>query len=796
MFGKQQQTCLNRTSIRRWRSLMGCSTYLKSGMVKLLLLFVFVLSSANSGAQELPEELAEIESQFSRIAKSADEYLKQADLGAFSSEALQKQLGRSPEAIGDWVAKNMSWVPYQGALKGADGTLRARRGNLLDQSIFIERLLHFAGYKTRIHEVGSSDNLKAALLDAFSQSGSSLSSAAEQATSNDQSVVGLSEQLRYSLIEELDESIGLHYEALARLLPADNNEPNDTTNALIDTEASTFYWVAYSEDGSQWQYMSPVPAVEITEDIANSSTYFDYSNLPNRVLHLVDFVLSVEVAEDGSDNITKSEVYKKALPLYAMTTPAITVNFSGDTAIDVGKMLRGESVEANDILELLALNSRWVPVFRINDEVETSSLGFDANGNLFSSDSINELAESKSAAVSGAASALGGLGGAATKKEQNTTLHNIVMDWTVHVPGKAVERYSRKLLPVIKNSDTNLVAQNLSTILQGQYSFAVQNARVNDDYINFRVANNYKDVQFILRYVFGKLKKGSDDYLDNVQKILSRRGNARAIDLLEFMSLRMLQQPNAYLHKANIIAYRDYIYAQSADENAQARERLFDIISNEIETGHNNAAELKIKAGIWDTELERALFQDADTVSNAAQHFSNNTGNEYTLIQTLTELPEADLSELEQHELSEELNQGYWIILASDSAELRTEDGHLVWWRFTPESSCMLGMGTNRFGASGQQVEYVVQLNRAIAFGNFLWDLGKCAGGASLAGGGFNAVTGGACVVCALVKAAISAAGARTGLSALEKANAKAVDTFLLKPLCAVAGAVAGAATR
>src|SRR5581483_8941313 len=60
------------------------------------------------------------------------------------------QTGVDRNALVAWVRGNVTWVPYQGALRGAVGVLMDRQGNSLDQSLLLAELLRLAGHETRL----------------------------------------------------------------------------------------------------------------------------------------------------------------------------------------------------------------------------------------------------------------------------------------------------------------------------------------------------------------------------------------------------------------------------------------------------------------------------------------------------------------------------------------------------------------------------------------------------------------------------------------------------------------------
>jgi len=72
------------------------------------------------------------------------------DRGQFEPVSLVGQLDADPTRIAAFVRSHIAFQPYPGALRGVKGTLMARAGNALDQSLLLAALLHDAGYDARV----------------------------------------------------------------------------------------------------------------------------------------------------------------------------------------------------------------------------------------------------------------------------------------------------------------------------------------------------------------------------------------------------------------------------------------------------------------------------------------------------------------------------------------------------------------------------------------------------------------------------------------------------------------------
>ena len=87
-----------------------------------------------------------------RTAAKLEAEIERIDTAQFNHEALLEELDYDFSAIFRFVRDSVAYERYSGALRGADGTLRAAAGNSLDQAILLAKLLRDAGYEARIAE--------------------------------------------------------------------------------------------------------------------------------------------------------------------------------------------------------------------------------------------------------------------------------------------------------------------------------------------------------------------------------------------------------------------------------------------------------------------------------------------------------------------------------------------------------------------------------------------------------------------------------------------------------------------
>lgn len=131
----------------------------------LSVLFAPTWSAAQDGAGLIDRSAFD----YAAIAASVDETTRRMqavradiDRARFDPEALIDALDYDADTALAFVREEIVFQPYEGALRGVVGTLRARAGNSLDQSILLASLLKSTGYDARVVRgtLGDADALR------------------------------------------------------------------------------------------------------------------------------------------------------------------------------------------------------------------------------------------------------------------------------------------------------------------------------------------------------------------------------------------------------------------------------------------------------------------------------------------------------------------------------------------------------------------------------------------------------------------------------------------------------------
>lgn len=100
---------------------------------------------------------ADQQQSYEETLKNLDGYVqflrdlrKAIDRSQFDTNALIDKLNYELEPIVEFVTNDIAYEQYAGLLRGAQGTLIARSGNALDQSVLLATLLRDAGFEARV----------------------------------------------------------------------------------------------------------------------------------------------------------------------------------------------------------------------------------------------------------------------------------------------------------------------------------------------------------------------------------------------------------------------------------------------------------------------------------------------------------------------------------------------------------------------------------------------------------------------------------------------------------------------
>jgi hypothetical protein len=123
------------------------------------------LAQATQGLPD-PEAAARVAVQMARSLTAIEDGLAAMERSRWDPQFLVDALGPDPEVLRNWVRTNIAFVPYSGALRGAEGVLADHYANTLDGALLMAALLGAAGYETRVSRTTLDDAVMDAILTA------------------------------------------------------------------------------------------------------------------------------------------------------------------------------------------------------------------------------------------------------------------------------------------------------------------------------------------------------------------------------------------------------------------------------------------------------------------------------------------------------------------------------------------------------------------------------------------------------------------------------------------------------
>jgi hypothetical protein len=113
---------------------------------KLLIILIFLTSVA--WAEN--DDYAAIEKGLKVYGEKVKKLKQHIDNSVFQDQEILIELDFDAEQLITFVQEKIAFQPYQGLLRGVQGTLNSRAGNALDQSVLLAKMLNDAGLDARI----------------------------------------------------------------------------------------------------------------------------------------------------------------------------------------------------------------------------------------------------------------------------------------------------------------------------------------------------------------------------------------------------------------------------------------------------------------------------------------------------------------------------------------------------------------------------------------------------------------------------------------------------------------------
>lgn len=631
--------------------------------------------ATNSTAQ--PEDAAtsdEVQQAADAIREAYDAAhlaLKDFPRDRFATEPALDESDYDSEAIAKWVDQNTRWVPYRGILRGAEGVLLDRKGNSLDRSLLLARLLEDAGYDARLARGYLSEEAAEAML--------SRSATIDIAASPSAPI------FRDEMVRAAERAPG-EAAALAELVGSltDRDSP-EVRKAVAD-----HWWVEAYQDGG-WTAVDPLLTGPLAALRPDPEERLSPETLPDSLFHKVTIRVVIERWEAGE---TVEEVpFEHSLRAADAPFHDFELLFE---PFQVEPAPEGSSVvsEAEAIAETA---QEWLPVLRHGGDFIYHE-AFDRAGNLLRR-KPGEVAIARK--LEEANSALQGLGNSA--EADPTHLTALWLEYRIELPGREPKSVRREIFDIIGpgRRQRAIVGQSLDAaairergrLLMGTHRILVTSAEPPTIALEKSVlelwANQGPQIAALVRLAHG----AKDD------EVVARayREPVMALDLLVMATARHQLSPypsSIYLASPNILTTH---FTVEMDDSF-AVQRAFDVVVNDvgaIGNGTVSAARMRLEQGVLDTMMEAAMAEPDERSGNAADLFALRGGATGGWRMINAESPNTQLPDSVRARIADALADGRIVVAPGQLGD----DMEPAWWEIDPATGTTLGIGPKGWGA-------------------------------------------------------------------------------------------------
>ena len=633
------------------------------------------------------------------------------DYGAFEDavddmtrrfEALQRRVDQTRFNAEDWldtlnydaaevlqaVSTGIAFQPYEGVLRGVDGTLQSRAGNSADQALLLAFLLNATGHEARIlrAELSDADAMRLlATLRSPSPAGS-LDYLVEAAREE-----GLPVASEARTVDPADTKVARQVagatQRILGLLKARgfDLEPADVTDELL-ARTRSYFWVRHRVGPSDsWQDAHPAFAGAAPPEVTPEAFYTD--QIPDEYLHTltVSAWLTQKLGNKLEDARIMSDVTQ---PIANLHGKAIRFNNFPDGLTPARLDDLAGAVEDTRIL---------MPTF--NGATAPGARAFDLNGFR-----VDPFAASGPAAslFSTLAEELEGAASSVAEEDNLVSLEAVWLQFTFTAPDSTVNTSRRYLIAPGAEFDSN---QDRVWPLITDHVYVVNAGYLPVDYLADRYLANVIGGNDTLKALAHKL------FFPDAGTPLPE---AVTTDIGPLSQYRLMEANPASSGRSlrvapNLLGYR------TGYRDSETAFFGVDLVANATRELHISGGRVladvraSVRQGIWDTGVEvvPGLRIKPGTRANAVEILARADAQDIDvhLITRAEELEDLNLSPSAAHLAAQELANGYALIVPETTPDGVAMSG---WWRLRPDTGETLGMTADGYGA--ELVEYLTDM--------------------------------------------------------------------------------------
>lgn len=615
-----------------------------------------------------------------------------------------------PESISDWVAQNISYQTYPGLLRGPQGTLIAKAGNALDQSMLLATLLEDAGFDARI-ALGSLNDDDAARLVASMFATRPIARASFDVEAVNEALGPGAEAFAEAFAEITSTDVvetDVYQEALvevARLLKVLGAPEDPDVTEELRAEAKEYAWVEYrlGPDVS-WEAAHPAFGGAGPEPVVEAVRYLD-SEIPTELTHRLRIEVSIE-RKRGDEFQVEQIMTPWERPVANLVGVPIVIGNTvmGDVNVGSVEEMRASMAEA----------AFFAPV--LNGSLAPGAQAFDINGNLAPPDvaasAMAGVFQTVGDKLGGAIGALGGMG-SDDEVEAPFALTAQYVDFVLVAPGGAEKRYRHTIFDRRDPTDRAEGGDSLlpeAAVLDGVLTVQTVMVSVGTIATDYALAVLLDQAAAQLD-VIDRLSaaEADDSELDQGAALLEASSDLSTRDHLQlfgaFDAVTYEGDPLSYRAEPAVVSLFGTL-ALGADGTSVSG---VDIVSNVRRLLHLSGERVErdfpagVLAGVWDTLMEREFVASrtpdvVDSVPNAGVLTLFDSFEALTASGAVVP-PAAHVA------LQRDLAAGYAVAFTEASS---VEEVGWAYWRVDLVTGETLGIGSSGRGVS--MAEYLANL--------------------------------------------------------------------------------------
>jgi hypothetical protein len=679
--------------------------------------------------------------RFEGALELLDQLQGEIDRSIFDLEALLERLDYDPERIISYLKREIRFEPYDGLLRGAEGTLMSQAGNSLDQAVLLARLLKDAGYDARIGRSKLSTDqagllVEKSLVPPSPRKGGSaeiekMFGAVDELLT--QMLVPELSDFSFSLSEWVQQSNASHENMKARIaresdflirdLRRDRIWPSEDRSwrEELNQAVSDYFWVEWRDGPGPWTAAHPALSEDPTwiSGLQTTETFGD--TVPEDLVHQFEFqvVLEQKIADRLEQRPLLQPWRRPVANLVA--TPLKFINLPNTLS----------SPESfRELADSLRSASLYTPYF--SGSADSPAAPFDVNGNSVSVDALSSAAtgvfQQMASNTEDAAAALRGMGGTTTESSED--LVAVSAQWikysTISPTGER-KTSRRTVLDRVLPSDRAAGIPRLSGDLPLKSELIGFSFMLNPGWIppTFVMDHAIESARSQVLSSLGMLGSSTSDNATDVGGLWDGGKEDRLILLETFANFDQFEDPEVFMYRPE-----PSLFSIERHVTAEAKSRvLSDIVWNsrrafEISTasprplvsealGQGVAESAMEDAGyLWTGAGRRfSAFEFLESARSKGLPFQAVDQSRSNVIETLP------VSEARRADLREEIYDGYTVLVPVSEDTADSEE--IAWWRIDADTGTTVAVGPGRHGMT--VVEYVgISILIGVIIGGYL----------------------------------------------------------------------------